>query len=177
MHNSRTLTLSISTLLLSACASLPTAPSVLALPGTGRSFDQFRVDDANCRHYAYLQIGGKSAEQAANTSGVATAALGTVIGAAAGAAMGGGEGAAVGAGFGLAGGSIAGAGTTSNSLLDQQERFDHAYVQCMYAQGHRVPVWGSFTESGNAMPAPPPPPSGTPPAPPGEVLNPPPPPR
>ena len=33
----------------------------MALPGTGKSFDQFRADDANCRQYAFQQSGGVSA--------------------------------------------------------------------------------------------------------------------
>ncbi|MBN3773632.1 hypothetical protein G3N93_29240, partial [Burkholderia sp. Se-20378] len=47
-----------------ACAYMPTGPSVMALPGTGKSFDQFRADDANCRQYAFQQSGGVSAGQA-----------------------------------------------------------------------------------------------------------------
>ena len=47
--------------LLGACAYMPTGPSVMALPGTGKSFDQFRADDANCRQYAFQQSGGVSA--------------------------------------------------------------------------------------------------------------------
>jgi len=34
---------------LSACTVMPTGPSVMALPGTGKSFDQFRADDYDCR--------------------------------------------------------------------------------------------------------------------------------
>ena len=34
--------------LLSACATVPTGPSVMVLPGSGRSFPQFQTDDANC---------------------------------------------------------------------------------------------------------------------------------
>ncbi len=40
-------------LLLSACASLPNSPGILVLPGTGKSFDQFRGDENECRMYAY----------------------------------------------------------------------------------------------------------------------------
>jgi hypothetical protein len=31
--------------MVSACASAPTGPSVMALPGSGKPFDQFQVDD------------------------------------------------------------------------------------------------------------------------------------
>ncbi|KAB0646867.1 hypothetical protein F7R23_32540, partial [Burkholderia diffusa] len=70
--------------LLGACAYMPTGPSVMSLPGTGKSFDQFRVDDANCRQYAFQQSGGVSAGQASTASAVGSAAVGTALGAAAG---------------------------------------------------------------------------------------------
>ena len=34
---------------LAACATAPSGPSVLVLPGSGRNFDQFRVDEATLR--------------------------------------------------------------------------------------------------------------------------------
>jgi hypothetical protein len=172
--NTRIKALAVFTLVsLGGCAVMPTGPSVLALPGTGRTFDEFRVDDANCRSYAYETIGGQTAEQAQVASGVGTAALGTLLGAAAGAAIGGGHGAAAGAGLGLLGGSITGAQASSATGQSQQERFDNAYVQCMYAGGHRVPVWGNFAESALAQPPPPPPADTPPPPPPGTPPSPP----
>lgn len=39
-----------------ACASTPTGPSVLVLPGTGKSHDQFRVEDAQCRERAAREL-------------------------------------------------------------------------------------------------------------------------
>ena len=86
-------------LVLAGCASVPTAPNVMALPGTGRTFDEFRVDDADCRNYAYHQIGGPARAQAANSAAVGNAAIGTAVGAVAGAAIGGRSGAGAGAGF------------------------------------------------------------------------------
>src|ERR1700709_2616841 len=97
-------------LALGACVSIPTGPSVMALPGTGKNFDQFRTDDGECRQYSYAQNGGNTPERAAADSGIKSAAVGTLIGAAAGAALGGGRGAAAGAGVGLAGGALAGTG-------------------------------------------------------------------
>ncbi|KAF1029636.1 MAG: hypothetical protein GAK40_00403 [Burkholderia plantarii] len=128
--------------LLSACAVVPPGPSVMALPGTGKSFDQFRADDANCRQYATGQVGGVTANQAATTSAIGSAAVGTALGAAAGAAIGGGQGAAVGAGAGLLAGSVFGANAAQGSAWDVQRRYDYAYLQCMYAAGDRVPVPG-----------------------------------
>jgi hypothetical protein len=40
------------------CATTPTGPGVLVLPGTGKSFDQFRADEQECRQYAQAQIAG-----------------------------------------------------------------------------------------------------------------------
>lgn len=166
-------------LTLAACTTLPGGPSVLVLPGTGKSFDQFRVDDAACRQYAFQQIGGTV--QAAQDRAVQSAVVGTAIGAAAGAAIGGSRGAGVGAGTGLIFGSAAGSEGAYASSYGAQRAYDHAYVQCMYAAGHRVPVSGAFTgtrgyvsppAAGTAPAAPartvtpPPPPAGTPPPPP-----------
>src|ERR1700758_2577465 len=86
--------------LMSGCVSVPDGPSVMVMPGNGKSFDQFRFDDSECRQFAHYQIGGKTAEQAASDSGVKTAVVGTVVGAAAGAAVNGGKGAGVGAATG-----------------------------------------------------------------------------
>jgi hypothetical protein len=34
---------------LGACSTLPTGPNVMVLPGVGKPFDQFQVDDMVCR--------------------------------------------------------------------------------------------------------------------------------
>ncbi len=160
-------------LAVTGCASLPSGPSVMVLPGTGVSFDQFRNDDAVCEQYAYYQVGGTTANQAGINSGVTSAAVGTALGAAAGAAIGGGGGAAIGAGSGLVAGSIVGTGAANSSMYEAQQSYDTAYIQCMYAKGHQVPVSGQFS---NAIPRQSVmPPSSIPPPPPG--LPPPPPPR
>jgi len=75
--------------LLGACVTMPSGPSVMVLPGTGKSFDQFRADDMDCRQFANFQVGGTDANQAATDSALKSAAVGTVLGAAAGAAIGG----------------------------------------------------------------------------------------
>src|SRR5437660_1723563 len=92
-------------LALGACSSLPQGPSLMALPGTGKSQDQFRFDDDDCRKFADAQIGGATPSDVANSSTGKGIAVGTAIGAGVGAAFGGGGGAAVGAGFGLLVGS------------------------------------------------------------------------
>jgi hypothetical protein len=42
--------------LLSACSTMPSGPSVLALPGTGKDYNHFHNDDLMCRQLAYEQI-------------------------------------------------------------------------------------------------------------------------
>jgi hypothetical protein len=132
----------LGTLLLGACMTLPSGPSVLVLPGTGKGFDQFRADDYECRQYAGLQVGGTTANQAAEDSVARSAALGTVVGAVAGAAIGGQRGAGVGAGTGLAVGAMAGTGAGNTSAYVLQQRYDFAFQQCMYAKGHKIPLSG-----------------------------------
>ncbi len=148
-------------LTLGGCASMPDGPSVMVLPGTGMSFEQFRQDDAQCRRYAMEQA-GLLAEGASDSAAVRSAAVGATIGAVAGAAIGGRQGAGVGAGTGLVVGGLHGAGTSQVSAHEAQRRYDHAYVQCMYAKGHRVPVSGYYSPERQSAPAapqyPPPPP-------------------
>jgi hypothetical protein len=175
---------------LAACTSIPTGPSMMALPGSGRSFEQFRYDDYYCRQFASEQIGGTTPNQASISTSVASAAVGAGIGAAAGAALGGGRGAAIGAGTGLVAGSLAGTHTASAPGYASQQRYDTGYVQCMYGKGHRVPVPGQIANNPSmggvnqymnppypsyppargvqrgSFPPPPPPPPGIPPPPP-----------
>ena len=139
----------------------------MVLPGTGKNFDQFRIDDVDCRQYASLQAGG-TAQQAQVDSGVKSAAIGTAVGAAAGAAMGGQSGAATGAGVGLVMGSAAGASSADMSARGMQRRYDNGYIQCMYAKGHKVPVAGRIMSQQPARQTPPPPPPPPPSSPPPE---------
>jgi hypothetical protein len=155
-------------LALAACVAVPTGPAVMVLPGTGKNFDEFRFDDSTCRQFAYDQIGGQTAARAQQDSAVASAIVGTAIGALAGAAIGGHSAdAAVGAGVGLLGGSMVGASTSQASAYGAQRRYDIAYLQCMYAKGHRVPAEGRYSQSPpraeNYPPPPPPPPNQPPP--------------
>jgi len=129
--------------LLGGCASIPSGPSVLVLPGTGKTFEQFQTDDAVCRQWAAHSVGTEP-NKAATESTVGGAAVGTVLGAAAGALIGAASGspatgAAVGAGFGLLGGTAVGAGRGADYYASVQGRYDIAYRQCMYAKGNQVP--------------------------------------
>ena len=157
-------------LALAGCASVPTGPSLQALPGRTKSFEAFQYDDAVCRDYALAQIGGRSASDRANEAAAASAVAGTVIGAAAGAAIGGDSSAAgVGAGLGLITGSMIGAGQAQGSYYASQRRYDAAYYQCMYAKGHKVPLYGRYTPTPRRPPPPPPPPSAPPVYPPADL--------
>ena len=148
----RLLALLVATLL-TACANIPSGPSVMALPGSGKNFNQFRSDDYQCKQFAYEQVGGVTPNQSALASGASTAAVGAGLGAVAGALIGlgsgggAGYGAAIGAGSGLIGGGIAGSGNARASGWMGQQRYDNSYVQCMFAQGHRVPVRGQIIEN------------------------------
>lgn len=131
-------------LFLSACVTVPNGPSAMSLPGTGRTFDQFRYDDTDCRGFASAQVGGATPQQVAVDSGMRSATAGAVLGALAGAAIDGGSGAAIGAAGGAALGGLAGTGAASASSYELQRRYDGAYMQCMYAKGHKIPVYGNF---------------------------------
>lgn len=167
------------TALLAGCASFPNGPSVMVLPGSARTWDQFQVDDADCRNYSSAVVGGKNANQAAADSTAKSAAIGTAVGAAAGALIGGNAaGAGVGAGIGLLGGTAIGADAGNASGRSLQQRYDVAFTQCMYAKGHQVPIArGAYPRPRYSSAAPPPPTSSaTPPLPPPPAGAPPPPP-
>lgn len=159
--------------LLVACVTAPVGPSIMSLPGTGKSFTQFRNDDYYCREFANVQVSGVTPNQAALSKGAGSAVIGTALGAAAGAAIGGGQGALVGAGTGLLAGGLVGSATSGSSADQAQQRYDMGYIQCMYGLGHQVPVIGQFAGSlpgntGNPVnnTIPPPPPGHPPPPPP-----------
>ena len=153
--------------LLGGCATIPDGPSIMALPGTGKNLNEFRASDGQCRAYASQLIGGQGADPA-----VRNAVVGTAVGAVAGAAIGGQQGAGVGAGAGLLVGSVSGAESSRSYGYASQRRYDEAYIQCMYASGHKVPVSASMARTLMQAPAgsapaaniPPPPPNMSPPS-------------
>jgi hypothetical protein len=173
-------------LALAGCASQPpNTPSVLVLPGSGKSFETFRFDDYECRQYASSSL-GTTPDGASIDSGLKSAVVGTAVGAAAGSLMGGNAGAGVGAGVGLAAGALAGSGAANASGRSAQQRYDFGYQQCMYAKGHKIPMspeaaarerasYRPAPRYGTATPPPPPSASNTPPPPPADKPPPPPP--
>lgn len=138
--------------LLGGCAVVPpSGPSIVALPRTGESLNQFQQDDYSCRDYAYRSSDAAGAAQGATTNSVNSAAVGTLGGAAVGALIGAaagnaGAGAAIGAGSGLLLGGAAGANGAQYSANSLQARYDAAYAQCMTSKGNtisqpRMPVY------------------------------------
>ncbi|HKJ09787.1 MAG TPA: YMGG-like glycine zipper-containing protein [Gammaproteobacteria bacterium] len=171
--------LAAAALTLGGCATLPTGPTVMVLPGQGKSFEQFRQDNMICRQYAYDEIGGKTAQQTANESTLKSAGVGALLGGALGAAAGNGRGAGIGAASGALMGTAIGSSNGYGDAYGVQQRYNYAYEQCMYAKGNRIPVAGGRngysghhnryppppppSGSGQGQPYPPPPPPGSPP--------------
>lgn len=128
--------------LLAGCAATPMGPTVQVMPGPGKSFDAFQVDNTGCKTFAAGQVQGQA--DAANQRAVGVALLGTVLGAGLGAAAGGisgdaGAGAALGAAVGAGTGTAYGAGNSSGDQMNIQMQYDAAFSQCMYAKGEQVP--------------------------------------
>ena len=66
---------------LAGCAVRPpTGPTILAIPPEGKNLAQFQQEEANCRNYAFNQIGISPAE-GADRSQVGSAVAGTALGA------------------------------------------------------------------------------------------------
>ncbi|HXX85242.1 MAG TPA: glycine zipper family protein [Casimicrobiaceae bacterium] len=159
-------------LLLAACVTVPSGPTVMVLPGTGKSFEAFQADNYTCQQYAQATIGAGNPQQAANNAAAANAVVGSLLGAAAGAAIGAatgqaGQGAAIGAGTGLIFGTAASGPAYGYSYGQTQAMYDQAYVQCMYAKGNQVPVRAGYRYGpppGSAPPGSSPPVYSAPPA-------------
>jgi OmpA family protein len=129
-------------LVLAGCVTVPTGPTVMVLPGSQKSFDQFQGDGMACQQFAQNVVAPQG--QTAANNAAANAAVGTALGAAAGAIIGSatgqaGQGAAIGAGTGLIFGSAAGSNVAYGSSYQMQRSYDMAYMQCMYARGNQVP--------------------------------------
>lgn len=128
-------------LALGGCVSVPTGPSVMAMPGKDKTYEQFRADQQLCQQYAQDAIGGQAQQTQNNV--VNSAAVGTAVGAVAGALVGAashnaGAGAAIGAGGGLLVGSAAGGNAAAGGNYSMQQRYDMTYTQCMYSKGNQV---------------------------------------
>ena len=129
---------------LGGCAAMPTGPTVMVMPGPGKPFEIFVVDDNLCRQWAQQQIGGASPSETANQNLTTGAVVGTLIGAGLGALIGStsgdaGAGAVIGGGAGLLTGTAIASDQAYDSRWQLQRRYDIAYQQCMYSRGNRIP--------------------------------------
>jgi hypothetical protein len=133
-------------LALGGCVTVPQGPTVMVMPGAGKSFEVFQADMGACRQFAQVSISGPT-EAAQNNAGanvagsaVAGAAVGALLGAATGNAS---AGAAWGAGTGVLVGSTAAGGSGAVSSYTLQRQYDIAYMQCMYAHGNQIPSYSA----------------------------------
>lgn len=142
-------------LLLAGCAQTPLGPTVQVMPGPGKSFEAFRVDQANCKAFAADQVRGQADN--ANQRAVGTAALGTALGVGIGALAGSitgnmGAGAALGGAAGIGVGTGIGAGNSGNEQYNIQQQYDNAFAQCMFAKGEDVPGYQHYVSTPAVMP-------------------------
>src|ERR1700690_4352205 len=87
MNRNRTVVLFVTLLALAGCATIPQGPRVMVLPAPGKTMDEFRSEDANCRQWAAQQI-GVMPQEAINQNTASGAVAGTAIGAGIGALIG-----------------------------------------------------------------------------------------
>ena len=106
----------------------------MALPGSGKTFDQFREDDYYCKQYANEQVGGQTPNKASIASGLGSAAVGNRAGCRGRGCFRRGSGAAIGAGSGLLVGGLVGTGTASASGNIEQQRYDIGYTNACTAK-------------------------------------------
>jgi uncharacterized protein YcfJ len=139
--------------LLTGCVTPPMGPDISVMPGTHKSFAEFRQDQVACEDYASDQVAGGA--EAANNRAVGTAVIGTALGAVIGAATGGGRSTATGAAIGGTVGTLSGANQSARAQYHLQRRYDMAYVQCMTARGNQAQGYGGPPPGYG-----PPPPSG-----------------
>ena len=119
-----------SALVAGACGSLPAdnAPTVAVMPGGGKNMAQFNSDDIACRDAAR----GK-----ANTKTPLPVAMGLgdkiEVASARGAI-------ALRDNSESTGSVYGGAVAEDSAAFTTQQRFDTAYVGCMYTKGHKIPI-------------------------------------
>ena len=107
----------------------------MVLPGSGKTLGQFQADDAACRQWAARQTGITTTRASTETTA-----------------------------SGAAGGTAVGAASAGSARWSVQQRYDVAYMQCMYASGNQIPApRGSWQPA--APPVPPAPPAGSAPPP------------
>lgn len=104
----RILTTLMLVILLNACSTMPSGPSILVLPGAGKCFELFHNNDLMCRKLSVTQLGITQQKP--------------------------------------------------DSQEKAQQDYDIAYLQCMYSQGHQIPVPSGLIYDTQREDYPPPPP-------------------
>lgn len=155
----RRLLLVLTVIAAGGCATIPPGPSVMVLPPSGKSFDEFRMEDSACRQWAESRIGW-GANDTVNQNIAGGAAIGTMMGAGLGALIGSasgnvGAGAAIGAAGGMALGAAGATAPAHAAGYEVQRRYDIAYQQCMASKGNHVS--GVVRETRRVYYLPPPP--------------------
>ena len=143
--------------LVGGCATIPPGPSVLVMPGGGKSFEAFQADDAACRSWSQNQAGWQ-ANETVNQNLVGGTAAGGLLGAAAGALIGAasgstGPGAAIGAGAGALAGGAAQAGRNQQRAASNQQaqanqnaniqQYNRAKAVCIKGNQHQIAFAGA----------------------------------
>ncbi len=142
--------------LLAGCAVAPSAPNVMVLPGTQKSAGAIRRRQRGlpAARAGLCGAAGRSREHPGRGCG----RVGTALGAAVGALLGSGSyypnnATAWGAGTGLMMGSAVGSSSSQASAYGLQQRYDTAFVQCMYQLGHQVPGQTAYRRMAPTVPA------------------------
>jgi hypothetical protein len=146
LHSILLVGITLSNLVLTACVSAPTGPTIAVMPREGKPFEVFKKEDQECREFAQNSV--QDGNAAALKAGAISAATGAAIGAAAGAMYQGGSGPNVGTGaaIGMVGGAAVGAMGASNKETQAQTQYNTAYQQCMFAKGNQVPGFKPVNE-------------------------------
>lgn len=122
------------TLIASACGSIPDmpangGPTVGVLPGGGKSMPEFNQDDIACRDTAKLRAKDNTPLPVAMGLGkpeiVASARSRVTVRQ---------------SGESTTGSVFGNASAPDPGNVTAQQRYDTAYVQCMFSKGHKIPV-------------------------------------
>ena|SRR5450631_3095475 len=118
--------------LLAGCETMPVVgPTVTTLQGDGKSHDEFRTDDADCRQFASAQLDEAKSASADPMGGVTSATRGGT------------------------GSLIDGTDSAQYVGYGLQQRYNRAFVRCMYIKGNKVPLLARERWPGPRSPWPP----------------------
>lgn len=119
----------VAALIASGCSSVPMGdgPTVAVLPGGGKSMPEFNSDDIACRSIARARAHDGTPLPVAMGLGKTEVASSRVLPVVRGATD------STGSVFGNA-------PAPDSAIVTTQQRYDTAYVQCMYQKGHKIPV-------------------------------------